>query len=155
MTREEKLRRDTLQHSNSFHDCGLSRYPHSASLLSLRSLRSLRSLTPSLAPLTHSLRPLRSLTRSAPSFAPFASLVRFLLSLAHSLALLSRSLRSLVARSFAPLGSTIVELRWLVLKFRAKRPMIVASHAPEPCRSFVFGPKPYAQHPFEIESAPS
>ena len=39
--------------------------------------------------------------------------------------------------------------------FGAKRPMIVASLAPEPCRSFVFGPRLYAQHPFDFELAPS
>ena len=39
--------------------------------------------------------------------------------------------------------------------FRAKGPKIVASYAPKPCRSFVFGPKPYAQHPFDFELAPS
>ena len=39
--------------------------------------------------------------------------------------------------------------------FRPKGPKIVASYAPEPCRSFVFGPKPYAQHPFDFELAPS
>ena len=39
--------------------------------------------------------------------------------------------------------------------FRPKRSMIVASYAPEPCRSSVFGPKPYAQHPFDFELAPS
>ena len=44
---------------------------------------------------------------------------------------------------------------WLVLNFGAKRPMIVASLAPEPCRSFVFGPRLYAQHPFDFELAPS
>ena len=72
---------------------------------------------------------------------------------AHSLAPLPRSLRSLrelvrsarVHNRRAPIGS--------VLNFRAKGPKIVASYAPEPCRSFVFGPKPkpYAQHPFDFE----
>ena len=33
--------------------------------------------------------------------------------------------------------------------------MIVASQASEPCRSFVFGSKPYAKHPFDFEPAPS
>ena len=41
---------------------------------------------------------------------------------------------------------------WLL--FVAVVPMIVASHGPEPCRSFVFGPRLYAQHPFDFESAP-
>ena len=154
MTREEKLRRDTLQHSNSFHDCGLSRYPHSAhSSHFAPSAHFAPSLPRSLLSLTHS-------AHFAHSLAPLPRSLRSLRSFVSSSHSLTRSLRSLVrsvrsARSFAPLGSTIVELRWLVLNFRAKRPMIVASHAPEPCRSFVFGPKPYAQHPFEIESAPS
>ena len=52
--------------------------------------------------------------------------------------------------------STIVELRFARFQnFGAKGPKIVASYAPEPCRSFVFGPKPYAQHPFDFELAPS
>ena len=48
--------------------------------------------------------------------------------------------------------STIVELRLRGKFFRAKGPKIVASYVPEPCRSFVFGPKPYAQHLFDFES---
>ena len=39
--------------------------------------------------------------------------------------------------------------------FRPKGSMIVASYGSEPSRSFVFGPKPYAQHPFDFELAPS
>ena len=47
-------------------------------------------------------------------------------------------------------------LEFLTRKFfRPKRSMIVASYAPQPCRSSVFGPKPYAQHPFDFELAPS
>ena len=111
----------------------LCRYPPSLtrSLRSLRSLlRSFRSVS-SLAPLTLSLRSLRSVARSAGSFAPLAPF--------------ARSLRS---------GPQSSSSDWLVLNFGAKRPMIVASLAPEPCRSFDFGPRLYAQHPFEIESAP-
>ena len=33
--------------------------------------------------------------------------------------------------------------------------MIIASYGSKPSRSFVFGPKPYAQHPFDFELAPS
>ena len=69
-----------------------------------------------LASLTLSLRSLRSLD---------------------SLRSLARSVRSV--SSFAPLGSTIVELRLARPNFGPKGPKIVASYGPEPCRSFVFG----------------
>ena len=138
-------------------DCGLSRYAHSAHSASRHSLRSLRfaPFTPfallrsvRFAPLALSAHSalLRSLVRSA----PLRSLVRFA-----PLRLL-RSLCSLRFAPFAPLGSTIFEFRLARPKiFRANGPMIVASLASEPCRSFVFGPRPYAKHPFDSESAPS
>ena len=139
---------------------------------------SLPSLAHSLSPLTPlppSLRSLRELARSSHSLTPLSPLTRSLRSLARSvrsvsslapLTLSLRSLRSVArsARSFAPLAPFARSLRsgpqssssdWLVLNFGAKRPMIVASLAPEPCRSFVFGPRLYAQHPFGFELAPS
>ena len=39
--------------------------------------------------------------------------------------------------------------------FRPKGSMIVACYGSEPSRSFVFGPKPHAQHPFDFQSASS
>ena len=143
--------------------------------LSLPSLaHSLSPLSP-LTPLPPSLRSLRELARSSHSLTPLSPLTRSLRSLARSvrsvsslapLTLSLRSLRSVArsARSFAPLAPFARSLRsgpqssssdWLVLNFGAKRPMIVASLAPEPCRSFVFGPRLYAQHPFDFELAPS
>ena len=117
---------------------------------SLRSLRELARSSHSLTPLTRSLRSLARSVRSVSSLAPLTLSLRSLRSVARS------------ARSFAPLAPFARSLRSgpqssssdCEENFGAKRPMIVASLAPEPCRSFDFGPRLYAQHPFEIESAP-
>ena len=112
--------------------------------LSLSLSRSLRSLR-----CAHVIRSARSVRSFAP-LAPFAAFASF----APACSVKAPFARSLV-RAFVPLRLQSPSSDCSLLNFRAKMPMIVASPASESCRFFVFGSKPYAQHPFDFESAPS